>query len=274
MLTVLEVLPERKRSLPARIWRNIMPPPVTARICRTDVALYVRISCERFKDRIDWRMICAHTLDAAGRILLPIGVSCPQGVELRKFVPHQFLRRMRENFAMETLLNMSDPPCARRIALYGQEAELCELLPKLIPLAGEIIIITRRDYAIREQAQEIMNRTGMPIILTDSMEVKNCHILLAPSGGTGVLKTEDVGAIISPDRPSSDDTVWVETMRASVPPALEEQYSACYDMMEFLGAFYEAAGVYELGKIYPEYALTSVGRLTPKELAERISGCC
>lgn len=270
MLSMLMITPPKRRGALAEKWRRIFPPPVNAYLDSAGNSPYIKIICEEHPKGIDWRMVGAHSLEPSGRLLLPKGIECPAEGELRRFVPTRFMRRMLENLALETLINAELPPAERSLAVYGSEAEVVQLLPRLVPLVGNLRIITRRAYAVNEIVNDTVKRTGMAICVTDEPDAGESGMLLAPFGGAGFIGTRPDAVLIAPDRPKAPCAAWVSSARVNVPPALEEAYDAAYDETEFTGAFYELAGMIDLARLFPDCGLCGESRITAAELAKML----
>lgn len=256
------------RGLFARQWRRLFPQPVNAYLDTVSGTPYIKILCEEHRRGIDWRMVEAHSLDTSGRLLLPAGMECPSQSCLRRFVPTRFIRRMLENFALETMLMRQTPPSKRSMAIYGSEAEMIALLPRLVPLVGELRIITRRAYAIQDIVEQTVRETGMTISVTDEPGAGDCELLLAPFGGAGFIKTQPESIVVSPDRPSGVNSAWISGVRVAVPAALEIAYSEQYDPLEFTGAFYELGAMRSLARLSPDYGCCGESDITSEQLAE------
>lgn len=270
MLSMLMMIPPKKRGALAKQWRRFIPPPVNACLATVENVPFIRITCEEHSKGLDWRMIAAHSLECSDRILMPAELLCPAESGLRRFRPTVFIRRMMENLALEVLINISAQPSQKSIALYGSEAETAQLLPRVIPLAGEIRIITRRGYALKDIVDDLIRKTGASITLTDEPDAGGCMVLIAPFGGAGFIKTDDKTVIIAPDRPLGSSAAWVNGVSISLPSVLEEVYDPQYDTAEFTGAFYELAGMRSLARISPDYGTCSGSTITAKELSELI----
>lgn len=268
MLSMLMMTPTKKRGIITTQWRKLFPPPVNAYLATVQNVPFIKIMCEEHSRGPDWRMIAAHSLECSDRILMPAEMLCPADSGLRRFLPTRFIRRLMENLALEVLLNSSAPPAERSIALYGSEAEITQLLPRVIPLAGEIRIITRRGYAMKDIVDEFILKTGASITLTDEPGMGGCSLLLAPFGGAGFIKTDNNTIIIAPDRPLGSSAAWVNGINISLPSVLEEVYDPQYDIIEFTGAFYELAGMHCLANISPDYGSCDGSLITAKQLSE------
>ena len=271
MLSMLMITPPKRRGTLAGCWRKIFQPPVNAYLDSAGNSPYIKIMCEEHPKGIDWRMVEAHSLEPSGRLLMPKGIECPENGELRRFVPTRFMRRMLENFALETLISSSLPPAERSLAVYGSESEIIQLLPRLVPLVGNLRIITRRAYAVNGIVDDTVRRTGMAICVSDEPNAGECGMLLAPFGGAGFISARPDAVIIAPDRPAAQCAAWVSSAEVSIPPALEEAYDAAYDVMEFTGAFYELAGMMELARLFPDFGRREDSSITAAELAKLIS---
>lgn len=268
MLSMLMMTPPKKRGALAKQWRKLFPPPVNAYLATAENVPFIKIMCEEHSRGLDWRMIAAHSLECSDRILMPAEMLCPAESGLRRFIPTRFVRRMMENLALEVLLNVNAPPAEKSIALYGSEAEITQLLPRVIPLAGEIRIITRRGYAMKEIVDEFIRKTGASLTLTDEPNVGGCTLLLAPFGGAGFIKANSSTVIIAPDRPVESCAAWVNGVSLSLPSVLEDVYDPQYDIIEFTGAFYELAGMNTLAAISPDFGSCSGSLITAKQLSE------
>lgn len=270
MLSMLMMIPPHKRGAIAKQWRKFFPPPVSASLATVENVPFIRIVCEEHSRGLDWRMIAAHSLECSDRILMPAELDCPAESGLRRFRPTVFIRRMMENLALEVLLNNDTLPSQKSIAVYGSEAEITQLLPRIIPLAGEIRIITRRGYALKDIVDELIRKAGVSITVTDEPDAGGCMILLAPFGGAGFIKTDNNTVIIAPDRPLGCSAAWVNGVSISLPSVLEDIYDPQYDTAEFTGAFYELAGMRSLARISPNHGTCSGSVITAKELSELI----
>ncbi len=262
--------PPKHRGTIARQLRRLFPPPVCGYLDTVCNAPFIRIMCEEHHKGIDWRMVEAHSLDSSGRLLMPADIECPPDTDLRRFTPIRFIRRMMENLTIESLVMCSVPPAERSIAVYGNEAEIIQLIPRLVPLVGEIRIITRRGYAVTDIVEQTIRETGMSIIVSDEPDVGDSRLLLAPFGGAGYIKTRPETVIIAPDHPCTDNAAWVSSVRITVPSSLEIAYDKQYDPLEFTGAFYELAGIRSLARLSPECGCCGEKEITSAQLAELI----
>lgn len=268
MLTMLTVTEDKKRPFPISLIKKILPPRTDGYMKRIGYASYINIECELKNGVPDWRMVNSNTLDCSGRILLPVGMECPENSGLTRYKPTRFLRCLYSNLALETLLNMNNSPADRSVVLYGREAELSLILPQLAAISGSIKIITSRPQAIEKKVREVEAQTGITIIVSDKSDASSSTILLAPSGGAGVICTEGVELVISPDRPSSSHPLWVRSVSIDIPSILEDIYTPQYDILEMAGAFCEIAGMETLSRISPNAVTQNGDILTPCELAK------
>ncbi len=268
MLTMLEITPEKNRPLPARIFRSIFRPPLGACLKTVVGRPYIHISCERTRRPLDWRLIAAYNLEGAGRLVLPKGVEPPKATGLRRFRPTRFRRRMLEHLATDILVCSDTAPAKRSIALYGREAEIKELLPRLIPMVGEIRIITRRAYALDTYVRRLEQETGMAIAVTSEMDASCCSMLLAPSGGSSLISVADKAMVLSPDIPMNGKAYHVRSGVPVLPPFLEELYDDSYDITELVGAFYELAAMRELGDVPPRCGMMDGKEISVEKFAE------
>lgn len=259
MLSLLKLKDEPELTGMRGFLRRITTPSVTARARCVGNTGYVEITCEKRKKGIDWRMIEAYSLDCSERLLLPADMELPLGTDLRRINPVAFRRRMLENAALDILSKCSLPPEHRRIAVYGQEAETVRLLPRLASLCGEIRIITRRAYAIADAVMQFSIKTGVPVGVTDQFDAAGFDMLLAPAGGAVMFELSPSCVVLAPDRPSIETRLWLSRAVPSVPRILEAAYDRCFDVTEFVGAFYEVGGMREFASITPIYAVTKDG---------------
>jgi len=268
MLTMLTLMEEKKYSFPVSLIKKLLPPRTEGYMRRVGYSPYIRIECELKNGSPDWKMINANTLDSAGRLLMPVGMDCPAETGLVRYRPTRFLRQLFSNLACETLLCMNNSPADREIVLYGREAELALLLPRLAPLAGTIKIITTRAEVISRQISEIEEQTGITIITSEKHDASGADILLAPSGGASVICSDKTKLVISPDRPSSSSPCWIKSVSIAVPKALEELYTPQYDILEMAGAFCEIGGMETLSRLSPDAVAENGEILSPSELAQ------
>lgn len=216
---------------------------------------YVCIRCEMRPAQdaprpADWRMISACCLEPSGRLLTPAGAEIPASSGLRRFRPTRYCRRLAENLALDALGLCAKPPSVRSVAVYGREAEVTALLPRLVPLAGRVHVITRRAYAIESAVAELERQTGACITLSASMDARGYDMLLAPSGGAGVIATDDGSVVFSPDRPLCAEAVHISAALPSLPPELAE-LGGIFDHLELCGAFCELGGMSRLAAASP-----------------------
>lgn len=267
MLTMLKIVPQRKYPFPVSVIKKLLPRRTDGYMRRVGYSPYIEICCELKNGSPDWRSVCANTLDSSGRILMPRGIECPGQYGLSRFRPTRFLRQMYSNLAVETLLETDIPPHDRTIAICGREAETAMLLPRIAPLCGAVKMLTSRPDAISKEASRLEEQTGLPIIISDDYDASGYTMLLAPSGGAAAINCADTLLVISPDRPDSGYTVWVKSVKISVPQQLEEIYTEEYDLLETVGAFCESAGMEILGRISPDAIVEDGQVLPPSELA-------
>ena len=271
MLTMLETYPERRRKPLARLWRSVFRPPVEARISRVSRVAFVQISYEESRHEPDWRMISSYSLEPSRRLLAPVGFVFPESCELRRFVPVEFRRRMLENLALDALICSPLPPSERSVALLGREDEIVRLLPRIAPLVGELRIITRRPHAVAPDADRLCVTSGLPVTVTERPDAGDCGMLLAVSGGASTISFRPDTVVFSPDRPAAPFAMWVRAAEPPLPPSIEEAYSEKYDMCEYVGAFYELAGMRELGLLSPAFGLSDGGNATPEDIGRALS---
>ncbi len=267
MLTMLDILNQPQASAVKRMWHMITKPSVSAYVCNAGNCSYLRIYAEERRKGLDWRMIGAYNLDSTERILLPAGVEPPSDCRLRKYIPYEFRRRMLENMALDILGCSEKQPELRRIAVYGQENEVCALLPRLAKVAGEIRVITRRPRSVADTVEELRRKIGAIITVDNELNAAGFDMLLAPAGGAAVFELSDSMIVLSDDRPSIPVRLWVNAARPSLPQTLENVYDGRYDVTEFIGAFYETGGMRELGRMSPAAGITESGDISAREAA-------
>lgn len=267
MLSMLEITEQKECGRLRRWWNGLTVPAVRAILRPAGNTHYLKISCEKRGENIDWRMIRAYSLDSSERILMPSGVEPPEKLGIRRYVPYAFRRRMLENLAMEILVCSERRPELRRVAVYGQESEVVTLLPSLTALAGEVRVITRRPHAVTDTVEALRARTGASIGVTAELDASGFDILLAPAGGAGVFRLEGSEVVLSPDRPAVPAALWIRSAIPCLPPVLEDIYSTEYDLTEFVGAFYETGEMRELARISPAAGITESGEISPEEAA-------
>jgi len=271
MLSVLEIIrTPQERSL-KEAWRRLTKPAVSAYMRPAGNIHYLRIMCEVRRERIDWKMIRSYSLDCADRILMPKGILPPEGLELRRFVPYEFRRRMLENMAMDILSRMEIRPELRRVAVYGQDSEVSALLPRLAATAGEIRVITRRPFAVADTVENLRAINGAAISVTDKFDACGFDVLLAPAGGAPVFSVDGETIVLSPDRPGVPAALWIKSAVPALPEILAKEYSEDYDLTEFVGAFCEAGEMRELARRTPAAGVTESGQITAAEAAAMVS---
>ena len=214
----------------------------------------------------DWRMAAACCLEPSGRLLVPVGTQIPVSSGLRRFRPTRYCRRLMENLVLDVLEHSEKPPAERSIAVYGREAEVAELLRLLVPLAGRIHVITRRAYALESAVNELARQTGACITLSADMDARGFDLLLAPSGGAGVIAT-DGAAVFSPDRPFDRSALHISSALPFIPPELDELGSE-YDPLELCGAFYELGGMNSLGAARPRCGMSRGTEVSAREICD------
>lgn len=274
MLTALMINEPPERAPFLKTWRKLFPAPVTACMRTAANRPYVLIECERRRSgEPDWRMIAAYCLDSAGRLLMPPGTVPPAITGLRHFRPTHYCRRMLENLALDILICSDIPPSRRHIALFGREPEICELLPRLAPLAGSLEIISRRAYALEKAVSEITASTGMNVTVSGAMTARGCCMLLAPAGGAGVIAADNGTMVLAPDRPLNCEVLHIPSALPELPAELEELGDR-FDTLELCGAFYELAGVDTLGLASPRCGLLRGCPVPPEKLAKMLRRDC
>ncbi len=271
MLSMLEITAAPEKKLLPRLWYELRNPAVSAWLRPVENVHYMRITCEKRKERIDWRLISSYSLDCSERILIPKGVEPPTDCGVRRLIPHEFRRRILENLAMDILVCSEKKPELRRVAVYGQDTEVNALLPRLIKLAGEVRVITRRAYAVMDTVEELRAKNGAAIGITDRFDACGFDLLLAPAGGAPVFEVSPDTIVLSPDRPPRAVNLWIKDAVPAMPPCLENIYSDVYDITEFIGGFYEAAGMRDLGRLPAAAGITESGNVQPEEAAALIS---
>ncbi|MBE6754425.1 MAG: hypothetical protein E7559_08785 [Ruminococcaceae bacterium] len=270
MLSLLDIHEPPRRKAPAALWRRWFRPPVKGFLEWCAGQPYMRVCCEQHARGIDWRMVAAHSLEPSCRLLMPADIECPAESGLRRFTPTRYIRRMFERLALNILISSPLPPAQRRLAMYGRESEIALLLPHLVPLVGELRIITRRPETLSDLTEELSRRSGMPIVLTRDLSAGGCPMVLAPSGGAAAISQEGVTLCLSPDRPVGFGGLWVGSFAPTLPPALEGIYTPAYDLLEFCGAFYELSGIGMMAT--PRAGISGGAQYTPEMLGEMLVG--
>ncbi len=270
MLSVLDVRAEEKAKTLRGAWKKLTRPSVEAYIQSAGGINYLRIYCREKKSGIDWRMVGAYALDRSERLLMPLGLEPPGSSGLRRYIPYEFGRRLLENLALDILVSCPKRPELRRVAVYGQESEVCALLPRLTSLAGEVRVITRRPYAVADTVEELRSKTGAAITVERDFSAEGFDMLLAPSGGAKVFELTENTVVLAPDRPMAAAALWIKSARPPMPPELESEYDGRYDVCEFVGAFYECGGIRRLGRLSPRAGITESGEVTAEDAAELI----
>lgn len=270
MLSMLEIIEQPQGNAVKRLWHRLTKPSVSAYVSSAGYCSYLRIFCEPRRGVPDWRMIGAYTLDHSERILLPTDIEPPEEAQLRRYIPHEYSRRLLENMAMDILVCSEKQPELRRVAVYGQDCEVCALLPRLTKLAGEIRVITRRPQAVTDTVEELRRKNGAIISVDNQLDAAGFDMLLAPAGGASVFRLSESMIVLSGDRPSVPVNLWIKAARPSLPQVLEEVYDGRYDITEFVGAFYEAGQMRELGRMSPAAGITESGEVIASDAAKLI----
>ena len=267
MLSVLDIIsPPQNNGIKER-WRRLVHPSVTAYMQPVGNTFFLKITCEQRNGRIDWKAVRSYSLDCMDRILLPENVQLPEKSELRRFVPFAFNRRMLENLALNILSCSAVRPELRRVAVYGQDNEVAALLPRLCRCAGEVRVVTRRPYAVADTVEQLRGGYGAGISVTDEFDAVGFDLLLAPAGGAKVFSAGEKTVVLSPDRPSVNVGAWIRAAEVPLPEMLVSVYDSKYNMNEFVGAFYEAAEIRELGRLIPDGGVSEHGFISSGEAA-------
>lgn len=265
MLSMVDIREEQNEKTLRKMWQRLTTPSVQAYIRPVGTCHYLRIICKPRRGEINWKMVRAYSLDSSERVLLPIGTEPPANIELRRYIPYEYKRRLLENLACNILICSKKIPELRRVAIYGQESEVATFLPRLTKLAGEVRVITRRPYALADTVSELCSKTGAAITVTPELNAEEFDMLIAPSGGSAVMKLTGNTIVLAPDRPSAPTALWIKEARPSLPAVLEGEYDGRYDITEFTGAFYEAGNMREIGKMSPAAGVTECGEVSPED---------
>lgn len=271
MLSLLEITCAPERKFMQRLWHELRNPAVSAYMRPAGNTHYMHIICEKRRERIDWRLISSYSLDCSERVLMPKGTEPPAECGIRRLIPYEFRRRMMENLAADILVCSSKRPELRRVAVYGQDTEVNALLPRLTALAGEVRVITRRAHAVMDTVEELRAKNGAAIGVSEQFDACGFDMLLAPAGGAPVFDLSPDTVVISPDRPSKAVNLWIRDTVPTLPPCLEDVYSDVYDLAEFVGGFYEAGGMRELGRLSAAAGITESGKISAQDAAQLIS---
>lgn len=271
MLSMLEILDDIQGSAIRRLWHRLRTPSVVAQMRPVENTFFLKISAQLRRDKLDWKMIRAYSLDVSERILMPEGIDPPPETGLRRYIPYEYHRRLLENMAAEILVCSPKRPELRRVAVYGQDNEVIAMLPRLVSLAGEVRVITRRPFAVADTVAELCRRTGAAVTVSEEFDASGFDMLLAPAGGSKVFTLSGDMVVIAPDRPAVPVSLWVKGARPSLPAMLEGIYDERYDLTEFVGAFYEACQIKSLGRMSPSAGLSESGEISPEEAAALIS---
>lgn len=267
MLSLLEITCEAERKPLQRLWHELRNPSVSAFLRPAGNTHYMHISCEKRREKLDWRLIGSYSLDRSERVLMPKGTEPPEECGVRRLIPYEFRRRMMENLAADILVCSAKRPELRRVAVYGQETEVNAFLPRLTALAGEVRVITRRPHAVMDTVEQLRAKSGAAIGVSDCFDACGFDMLLAPAGGAPVFELSPDTVVIAPDRPSKAAQLWIWEAVPTMPSCLEELYSEVYDITEFVGGFYEAGGMQELGRTPAAAGMSAGGPVSPRDAA-------
>ncbi len=186
MLCLLVKSPPESLSFFKRLRRRLFGRAVTVEDVTKEglVLRYIFINPYR---RPHWGKIAAAAEDEV--LLTPPGLIPPEEYEISCHTPEAAQRRLAARAAADALRAANINPASLKILLYDRRARFLPLADELCALCNDLRVVTFEWERYNEWADEVLARTGQPVLLSEEMPETPCRIIAAPAGFDRIIRT-------------------------------------------------------------------------------------
>lgn len=177
----------------ARLWRRLFFPAVAIEEQERDGVVLRVIFCNPYR-RIHWGKI-AGVVGDDDIFVAATGLEPPEWCGLTIFDHSSTDKALARRAALDVLKAARPDPKACKILLYDRRGRFLELAERLSELCNEMMVVTNELERYGELEDEILARTGKPILLSNEMPDNRYRVIVAPAGFDRVVRT-DPGTIV------------------------------------------------------------------------------
>ncbi len=271
MLAALQIEQRHPRGWRQRIREQLRPRgEVCSRLVSTPGGHYLQVTAATGRGgRVDWREVRRVVGGEASRLLYPHRLSPPTDSGVSRFSGNALRRALMCETACH-LLRIAPALARCPVVICDPQARHLPLAEALVPLAGELRVLTARPDRYRPAVEAALQRHGAALPLTDDLScMAGAALVLAPDGidGDPPLPRGWVLSGVEQARPRTI-TGYLPADYAAYTPTLPP---GC-DAWEYLAGLYELSGVTTLGEKPPLALCAGSRHLTPDALAGQLTG--
>lgn len=222
------------------------------------------------KGRLDWAEIRRIAGPEAGHMLLPMGLTPPEGMDFGRFRGQALRRELMASTGLHLLRAAAIPPRHVTAGLYDPQARMPQLAAALLPYAADVRVVTARPEAYEIQEQLAMEAYGAALPVTREIESLNgATLILAPDGLEGV-RLRARGLVLSgaaANRPGV-----VDGYIPQVPSDWLAKLPDGCDAWTYLAGLYERSGLREMAAKPPAALYAGSHTLSLRDAAWKLAG--
>ena len=163
MFVVLK-LKKAETDILRRVKAVIRGPDITSdRIYYKSDAVYFSVTVPLYKKEIPWQHIQKHCRRLCDRVVLPIGITPPEGSEIRQYSNEHFEKLMLFNTMVEYIKRHGPAPTVSTLCLVDNDGSLCNELSRAVGLFSAINVITQNRQAYESICKSILDNYGLSV---------------------------------------------------------------------------------------------------------------
>jgi hypothetical protein len=252
--TIFSITQSKDQGIVRRILANLYrgKPKLTRQSFQRGEIRY--LTYEKRKKSVPWERISQMAGEDRGCLICNREITVPDCFGLRRFEPNRFGGCMACNALFSVLITAKIPPGALRIALYDPCARYMDTAKALMPYCSQLRVLTEDLIQYRKAAEEIMERCGGVLLLSNRpRDIQDSHVLLSPGRWTIPVSGMDKSILfagVAPGAPFQGIAFWEYHV-----PLPEEYRQYCPISLEnftYLAALYELCHIEPLERLIPD----------------------
>lgn len=267
VFVVLQIREAKRPSLLQRL--RLRPRQPQVRLTKQEIGNTFFYILEHFchNGAVNWKTVYQAVGREAGRILLPSGVTPPAGSGISGYDSSEYRRLLLINAFLYCIRKVR--PAELVVTLLDFDGLFGELALHLLRRAAAVWVVTRREDRYEQYNETAARMFGAQLILTgDTACVASSAAVLAPKGlrGFGTLPLHPF--LFSPDGAG----FFVAGDALTLPSPYGENRPEEIGRVDFAAALCERCRIEIFQHLKPDFLQNFYGKITPDELAKRISG--
>ena len=206
---------------------------------------FFTVTAEKHLGRIPWKKLESCLGILKNNILLPYGLTIPDGINITPFTPEVLPQLLLMNSATDYITNHRHHFRSRTLTIFDEKAIYQSYIEKLLPCFKSIRIITDSPEKYSTLSQKLLETYGFSLIIskeaTTDSDVIISHNLNVPIYFDGTVFTNEKKFLMNAELFSGSEI--------QLPDLYENLRPKHIDSLLFASALYEKCKEYPLGEI-------------------------